>query len=900
MKLLQHKPDPDQLLRQIEAAEKGAARGKLKIFFGSCPGVGKTYAMLLAALERRKEGVDIVAGIVETHKRLETERLLEGVPHIPPLMLSHRGITLKELDLDAAKARKPAILLVDELAHTNASSMRHPKRWNDVEELLDAGIDVYTTLNVQHIESLSDVVASTTGIWVKETVPDSVFDDAEDIILVDINVDELLKRLYEGKVYLAPDVRKRAMDNFFRERNLIALREIALRRTAERVDAQMHALATWQGEKDLVPVAEKIMVCIGSDPLSAQLVRTAKRTAASLKAPWVAVYIENQRHYRLNKVSRQTVQRLARMAERLGGKSTAIQGDNVVEDIIAYAKTNRVTKIIVGKPIKSFWKTMLYGSLADKIIRKSDYIDVYVVTGRSNAEEAPIGKSDLTAFKPKLYGGAIASVVLLTALGMALGDVIKPIDQAMIYLIGVVLVATKLGRGPSFLYSFLRVSCFNFFFIPPIYSFDFYDRSYWLTFVGMLVTGFVITSQASRLRLQALFSRKRELDTQAFYALTRELASARGKQDISNVAARHIGEMFDVGTMIGLPDTGGQIQVVVGSLPPENLVKEFGVSQWCYDHNQIAGRHTVTMPSADGLYFPLMASSSTLGVFGIVPPNAEREFLGDEMVSLETCASLLASALERANSAEMAEKAKVEAEGEKLRTMLLSSVSHDLRTPLASITGAASTIATDIDRLSRDTIRDLGMSINKEAERLSHLVSNLLEVTRLESGVVQLNRQPYFIEELIGSALAGLSSVLSKHKIIPHSDEGLPYVLADGVLIEQVLINLLENAAYYTPEGSTITVSAVRKGADILVNVQDNGGGIAAGNEKKIFDKFYSISRNDRAKGTGLGLAICASIIKVHKGKIWAENLPEGGACFSFTLPIVNEVAQEVSNAPDI
>ena len=890
------KPDPDRLLKQIEDETKEAQRGKLKIFFGSCPGVGKTYAMLQAAHQKLKQGRDVVAGIVETHKRPETEKILEGIPSLPPLVFTHRGLTLTEFDLDATIARHPDIVLVDELAHTNAPSMRHPKRWNDIEELLDAGIDVYTTLNVQHIESLSDIVAGTTGVVVKETIPDSVFDAADDIILVDINADELLKRLQEGKVYIAPDARTRAVENFFRERNLIALREIALRRTAERVDAQMYALPAEQGANANLPIAEKIMVCIGPEPLSLQLVRTAKRTAASLKAPWIAVYVENLRHYGLNKAGRDSVKRIARMAERLGGKSVAIQGDNVVDDIISYAKANHVTKIIIGKPIKQIWKTLLYGSLADKIIRKSDHIDVYVVTGKPNADETHAGKSDLAQFRYKLYGGSLAAVAMMTAFGIVMGDGIRPIDQALVYLMGVVLVAAKLGRGPSFLYSVLSVTCFNFFFIPPLYSFDISDRSYWLTFIVMLITSVVITSQASRLRLQALHSRKREHDTQIFYMLTRELASTRVYEAIATVAAKYIVEMFDVTTVVTLPDGKGRLQPLIGELPSANIAKEEGVMHWCFDNNQVAGRGTMTMPTAVGLYFPLIASSGALGVLGIIPHQDAHEFSGDEMSSLETCANLLASALERAKSSDIAEKSKIEAESEKLRTMLLSSVSHDLRSPLASITGAASTIATDADNLSSPTVRELGRSIHKEAERLSRLVSNLLEVTRIESDTVQLNKQPYFIEELIGSALAGLAPILSKHHVMPKSDEDLPLVMVDGVLIEQVLINLLENAVHYTAPGSLITIYAVRSGSNIQVSVKDNGPGIAAGQEKKIFDKFTSISRNDVVKGTGLGLAICAGIVKAHHGEIWAENPAEGGACFTFTLPITESVRRD-SNA---
>jgi two-component system sensor histidine kinase KdpD len=497
------------------------------------------------------------------------------------------------------------------------------------------------------------------------------------------------------------------------------------------------------------------------------------------------------------------------------------------------------------------------------------------------------------------YLGSILAVAALTAVGMALGNLIMPIDQAMIYLMGVILVSAKLGRGPSFLYSFLSVSCFNFFFIPPIYSFDMYDRSYWLTLVVMLMTNVVITSQASQLRHQAFVFRKREADTQVFYALTRELASARSHQEIANVAVRHIAGMFGVEAMIGLPDKGGQMQAFMGSLPPENLVKETGVLQWCFDNGKSAGHGTATMPSATGLYFPLIASSGTLGVLCVIPLTPDRVFSNEELSSLETCASLLASALERANSAEAVEISKIEVESEKLRAMLLSSVSHDLRTPLASITGASSTIAADDNDLSRDTLRDLGRSINKEAERLSRLVTNLLEVTRLESGTVQLNKQPYFIEELIGSALSALAPVLLTHTVIPQSDENLPLVFVDGVLIEQLLINLLENAAHYTPQGSTIRISAARNGANVKVSVADNGPGIVPGNEKKIFDKFYSLSRNDAAKGTGLGLSICASIVRAHNGEIKAENLPESGACFSFTLPVTDDAGKEANDAPN-
>ncbi len=443
------RPNPDALLGMVQAEEAKTRRGRLKIFFGGCAGTGKTYAMLAAAQAQLSDGTDVVAGIVETHGRADTQKLLQGLSIIPMMEITHKAITLKEFNLDAAKARNPAIILVDELAHTNAPGSRHSKRWQDVEELLAAGINVYTTLNVQHLESLSDVVAGITGVRVKETVPDSIFDTADDIILVDITADELLKRLREGKVYLAEQARGRAAENFFKKNNIIALRELALRRTTERVDAQMNAYNLREGIRSAISVSDKVMVCIGPDPLSAKLIRTAMRLAASLKAPWTAVYVENARHYQLTNEGRAAVESNLRMVDRMGGRSIVLQGDNAVEEVIAYAQGNNITKIILGKPVKSRWKDIFYGSLADKIIRRSGYIDVYVVTGEANL--TPLAsKSSLIAFKPQLYAWSVAIIVVCTLTGILLGRWVHPIDQALIYLIGNVLVAARLGRGPSF------------------------------------------------------------------------------------------------------------------------------------------------------------------------------------------------------------------------------------------------------------------------------------------------------------------------------------------------------------------------------------------------------------------------------------------------------------------
>ncbi len=879
----------------VQAEEAQSQRGRLKIFFGGCAGTGKTYAMLQAAQEQLREGMDVLAGIVETHGRAETQKLLQGIPILPMVDATHKGISLKEFNLDAAKQRKPAIILVDELAHTNAPGSRHPKRWQDVEELMAAGINVYTTLNVQHLESLGDIITGVTGVRVKETVPDAVFDSADDITLVDIPTDELLKRLQEGKVYIADMAKTRAAENFFKKNNIIALRELALRRTAERVDAQMDAYNAHQGIRENLPVSDKIMVCLGADPLSAKLIRSAKRMAVSLKAHWIAVYVENIRHYRLSEEGKAAVESSMRMAERMGAKTAVLQGSNAVEEIIAYARENGITKIILGKPKRSRWKDLLYGSLADKILRRSGAIDVYIITSDALPNSALV-RNNLIEFKPELYGLSLLAIALCTGVGVLLSGILNPVDQALIYLSVVVPVAARLGRGPSVMYALLAPACFNFFFIPPLYTLQIYDRSYWMTLSVMLVTSLMITDQASKLRLQAVISRRRESRTQTLYTLTRALASIREQKAMSEMVAKHIEDVFSSQVTLWMPDTAGHLNAIVGALPETDYVKEMAVLQWCFDHAQPAGRDTITMPSANGLYLPLTAISGTLGVIGMLPKPDKEHFSLEEISSLETIASLLASAVERANNAEVAEKSKVEAESEKLRSILLSTVSHDLRTPLASITGAASSIAQEDGPLPPETTRELGRSIYKEASRLSRIVTNLLDVTNLESGSIKLNSQPYFMEEIIGSAITRVEQQLINHQVTTNAEENLPMVLADGVLIEQVIINLLENAAKYTPPASTIAINVSRKDGMVLVSVADNGPGIPAGDELKIFDKFYTTAHHKAQKGTGLGLAICRGIMKAHGGDIWCTQPIDGGVIFCFTLPIAESITPEAEH----
>jgi len=899
MKNDDQRPDPDELLSRIEAEEEQArkeetGRGKLKIFFGACAGVGKTYAMLSAGRSALAEGIDVVVGLVETHGREDTKKLLDGQIILPHREVSYRGTLLKEFDIDAALARKPQLILLDELAHTNTPGSRHPKRWQDVEELRDAGINVYTTINVQHLESLNDVVARITGVWVKETVPDAVFDKADEISLVDIPSEELLKRLTEGKVYIAPEAKKRAAQNFFKKSNLIALRELALRRTAERVDALMDVYKTKGKESQGWSGADRILVCIGPDELSTKLVRSAKRMASGLKAPWTAVYIENERHHRLSKEGQEMVERNLRLADRMGAETEIIQGQNAVEDILSYAHAGNITKIIVGKATRSRWHEIMYGTLADQLIRGSGNIDIYVITG---------GRSDRNMLKSPFWSGqtswqyylsAPLMVTAFTLLLLPLRAYVPAVNLVMLYLVGIVAVALRFGRAPSILATLLTAISFNYFFIAPWHSFKASELEHIITFLVLLATGVTIGSQTARLRLQAITARKREKNTSTLYAMTRELAGSRGKVTIAQVAATHVSGVLDSDVFIWLPDEKGVLQTVVAETESEdeNLdpVREESVANWAFTHKQNAGFGTDTLPSAKALYVPLVASGIVVGVLGVRPRETVDSYTTDSIDTLDTLAFITATALERANAALLVEQTMLEAESEKLRNILLSSVSHDLRTPLAIITGAASTLLLEGAKISDEYRKELLRAIHEEGARLARMVTNLLDVSSLKSGSVKLNKELYFIEELIGSALMRVEGKLEKHTVTTTIDHGLPLVRMDGLLIEQVLINLLENVADYTPAGTQVTISAHVAKPDLHVVLTDNGPGIPKGEEEKIFDKFYNASRGENK--SGLGLAICRGIIKAHDGKIWAQSATEGGAIFTFTLPLRNEGAE--------
>ncbi len=882
------RPDPDMLLKAAQFEVGGRGRGRLKIFFGACAGVGKTYAMLSAGRQKAQEDVKVLAGIVETHGRLETEKLIEHIPHLPLREVEHRGVTLKEFDLDAALKARPDLILVDEFAHTNAPGSRHPKRWMDVQELLEAGIDVYTTLNVQHIESLNDMVAGITGVRMKETVPDGVFDAADDITLIDIPSGELLQRLHEGKVYTTDLGKKRAAENFFRENNLVALREMALRRTAERVDTHLHSDRHPQSKTQQCRVAEKITVCIGTDRLTPDLLRAAKRLAGGLKAPWGALYVENARHFRLKSQDSLQVEKNFHLARQMGGEAETLYGDRAAAAIMDYARAHGITKIVIGKRHKARVREWLEGSLANDVIRQSGNIDVVVVTdeGQNTAPLPPMPKEQGTISWPD-YLFAISATAIATVISLPFKESLRPENFVMLYLVGIILTAARYGWKPSLLASVLSFLSYNFFFTVPYYTFAINDINDLLTVLLLLVTGIIGGMQTSRLRAQGQYFRTKERNTAALYAMSTKLTATRGRENITAVIREHLEHAFDAVATVWLPDPADPGTIILASHPGiKEDVKEEQVAWWAYEREEPAGAGTSTLPGARGYYVPIEGTADVVGVFGIIPNQPGRVLTAEERGMLETFGSLAASALERADIADVAEKRKVETETERLRNTLLSSVSHDLRTPLASIKGSISSLMVDKGNISEDTRDGLLQSAYDETSRLERIVSNLLDITLLESGTITLKKDYYFVPELIGSALKHLQPLLEGRKVECKLASHIPAIQVDGVLMEQVLVNLLENAAKYTPSGTPISLHAESTGEQVSIAVEDRGLGIPRGEEEKIFDKFYTTKRKERRKGSGLGLAICRGIVHAHGGTIRVENRQGGGASFVMLLPV--------------
>ena len=887
------RPDPDKLLALVgnDRGEGAPVRGRLKVFFGASAGVGKTYAMLSEARRLAGEGRDVVIGVVEHHGRAETKALIEAVPVLPLVEVVHRGVTLNEFDLDGALALKPSLILIDEFAHSNAPGSRHPKRWQDVEELLDAGIDVFTTLNVQHLESVNDQVARLTGVWVRETVPDRVFDEADDIALIDIPSDELLKRLADGKVYVADGANKRAADNFFKKANLGALRELALRRTAERVDAQNDQLSAALG-RDEAALSDKILVLVGHDALSARLLRHARRMAGRARATWVALYLQTDRHELLNEKARRRVEHNLRLAEKMGAQAIRLPGSRAATQIVAYARKNGFTRIVVGHRARAWWQVWPGKSLLQKLVEQAGGIEITTLSEDGEGGEP----RDIPAFRayvarPMSYLMATLIIAAATIIGLPMRELATADTLALLYLTAVVVIAARYGIGPSLFATALSIAAFNWFYTQPYYTFSFYDPHFYFTFAFMAATSLIVGSLTARLSLHARVARKSEQETRLLYDLSRGLASVRGVEAMAGITARHLTPAFEADAVLWVRHDTGFERFPADTAAPDP--KEAGAVQWVAQNGQIAGRDTDTLPSARGLYLPLLAGDDTLGVLGLTP-RGDHAFTGADILVFETVSSLIASALQRAQRADDAERSRVDAENEKLRNVLLASLSHDLRTPLTVMTNSVSVMLRRRKTLPRDVFDELTVLWGQMA-RLQKFVGNLLNMAAITSGRLKLNFEPYIIQEIIGAALSRIEPQKGARQIRTRIDGQIPLVRVDGALIEQVLINLLENAIHHTDETGVISVSVEREADRVRVRVSDDGEGLPPGEEAQIFETFHTRGgqKSDRNKdGTGLGLAICRGIIQAHGGLIYAKTNPDrdgGGASFIFTLPVMEE-----------
>jgi two-component system, OmpR family, sensor histidine kinase KdpD len=878
------RPDPDKLLAQIQAEEQARQRGHLKIFLGYAAGVGKTYAMLEAAHQRKDEGLDVVVGYVETHKRAETEALLDGLELIPPRQISYRNISLTEMDIDAILKRRPRLVLVDELAHTNAPGSRHARRHADVEELLDAGIDVYTTLNIQHIESLNDVVAQITGMTVRETVPDSVIDAVTDIELIDLPPDELIQRLKDGKVYV-PDQAQRAIEKFFRKGNLTALRELALRRTAERVDDQMRSYMRTSLIPGPWPASERLLVCISPGALGERLIRTARRLAEELKAEWFAVYVETPGQARLSQEQQDQVARSMRLAEELGARTLKLPGESVAHSVLDYARRHNITKIIAGKPVHPRWIEFIRGSEVDRLIRMSGKIDVYVISSEADPQTRQLVEGWRPHRPLRRYLLGLLLVAAASVLSALVAPFIHPTNLVVIYLLSVVLAAVYLGRGPAILASILGVAAFDFFFIPPSLTLAVDDTEYLLTFVGLLAVSLVISQLTAMLRGQSEAVQRREAETVELYELGRDLTVAADLDAVAQAAIGHVGQTFGRQVAVFLPE-GRRSRLFANSSGLSLSENDLVVADWSFEHGQAAGRGTDTLPEAAMRYQPLKTRRGVVGVLGIKPVDPSRHLTREQLRTLEAFANQIGLAIERASLAEQARQAELLEVTDKLQNALLNSISHDLRTPLVSITGALSSLADEQIHLDDAARHSLIETASEEADRLNRLVGNLLDMTRLESGAMRIKKDASDIQDLVGSALENLGGRLGDRPVQIDLPQDLPLVPLDFVLIERVLVNVIDNALKYSPENTPIEISAHAAGAFLEINVADHGMGIPPEDLNRIFDKFYRVQRPDNVSGTGLGLSISKGIVQAQGGFIAAENRPGGGTIITINLPL--------------
>jgi two-component system sensor histidine kinase KdpD len=888
------RPSPEALLEKAQAE----SRGRLKIFLGAAPGVGKTYEMLVSGRAKLTDGVDVVIGVVETHGRKETEALLAGFEIIPRTKVTYRGHWLEEMDLDAILARKPDLVLVDELAHTNAEGSRHPKRYLDVKELLDCGIDVYSTVNIQHVESLNDVVSQITRVRVRETVPDSIIDMADDVEIIDITPDDLIKRLHDGKVYM-PKTAERALTNYFTPGNLTALRELALRRTAQRVDDQL--LKHMQAHAISGPWAagERVLVSIDQHPRSTALVRYAARMASRLRAPWSAVYVETGSSVGLSEAERDAVAATLRLAEQLGGEALTLPGSSILEELVRFAAVNNVTHIVIGAPKKQTWREVLTRTLADELIRRAGDISVHVISGRETDAPTTKGVKTASAAQPfDLWAYILATGYVAVALGFSaiLDQVLDVRNLALVFLMAVLAAAVLQGLRPALYSCLLGALAFNFFFLPPRYTLTISDPESVVAFFFFLGVAVVASNLTATVQRQAAAARQRARTTEDLYLFSKKLASTGTLDDVLWATAFQIASMLKVRVVLLLPEEGA-IAVKAG-YPPDDTLDEADIAaaRWAWEHNHAAGRGADTLPGAKRLYVPLRTGRTAVGVVGLDSDRRDGPLLTPEQQRLlDALADQAALAIERVQLVADVDRAKLAAEADRLRSALLTSISHDLKTPLAAILGAAGTLRDYHESMSPTDRLELASTIVDESERLNRFIANLLDMTRIESGAMEPNFSLHFPGDVIGSALRRASKILRDHRVEMKIPEDLPMVRVDPVLLEQVFFNLLDNAARYAPAASAIRIEGWTDGASIVMQVSDEGPGIPAADLVRVFDTFYRVRKGDQVRaGTGLGLSICRGFVEAMGGTIVASNRADrSGAVFTIRLPKSNDMLKQ-------
>jgi two-component system sensor histidine kinase KdpD len=858
----------------------------LKIFLGAAPGVGKTYAMLTAAHAEKAGGRDVVAGLIESHNRAETEHLIAGLESLPRKPIVYRNQVMKEFDLDAALGRRSSLLLVDEYAHTNVPGSRHPKRWQDIDELLAAGIDVWTTLNIQHLESLNDVIQKITRVRVRETVPDTVFDRADEIVLVDFPPDELLKRLAQGKIYVQ-DTAARAVENFFRPQNLTALRELALRRAAERIDHALLEHMQAQAIEGPWAAGERILACIGPDPISPSVVRTAKRLADLMDAPWLAVTVERP-GASLDGAGRQRLDEAMKLAESLGAETQTLTGSDLPAELLRFARFENVTQIVIGRSQGGFFSELLRRSLPHELMRRSPGIAIHLVTRETEAAPARSERAQRRRLvSPLPFAYATLVVAAAGAIGKLLTRLTPLPNLSVIFLLAVLLIAVRFGIWPAIYASLLSFLTFNFFFIEPLYSFTIAEPYELVALVTFLIVAVVASALAGRAREQARTSANRMRATRRLYEFTRRLSGLAALDAVAEGAASEIHASLGRSALVMLA-RDGELELTAAWPPEDSLdAAAMTAARWAFSHLEPAGTGTNTLPIIPWFFVPLRIGERTLGVVGVGKDKDAGPLDSEARALLDALSEQAAAAIDRASLTREMVSARSAAEAERVRNTLLSSISHDFRTPLSSILGSATSLIDYEDRLDPQARKDLLGQIKSEAEGLDAMVRNLLAITRIDAGALELRLDWIDLKDIVGRVVGA-----ARRRGAPQTFEiglpaDLPLVRADATLIEQAIGNLIANAVAHTPPQTRVAVTANVTPDQVAIHVVDDGPGIASDVLPRIFDKFVKAHGNfepEGGQGTGLGLAIAKGIMEAHRGTIAAESPVAGDRGTRMTL----------------